>query len=231
MTIVGVVAGQSKQTTGLYRSYIDAILLAGGTPIVIPAARYEEGALEAVLQFVDALLLSGGGDIDPLLYGSRVKTTLDSVDSERDETELRAIEWSRASGIRVLGVCRGAQMLAIAAGGSLIQDLPAAGFEEHVDPRHNSVYATMMHPIKVLPETLTSRVLAGVTEVNSHHHQAVEDPGSLVATAWTGDGVIEAIEGPGMLGVQWHPEFLLSTDKEHLRPFQWLVNGEEAWNE
>lgn len=229
MTIVGVVAGQSEQKTVLYRAYTDAILLAGGIPVVIPAAHFSEAALTEVLGHLDAVLLSGGGDIDPSHYRAKPVTTLDEVDAERDETEIRTVEWCMRNGRRVLGICRGAQMLAVANGGTLVQDLPGAGYEPHIDPRHDRGYAALQHPVKVLPDTLTARVLGGVSDVNSHHHQAVEDPGALTATAWTGDGVIEAIEGAGLLGVQWHPEFLISGDSTHLRPFQWLVHGEEDW--
>lgn len=229
MTIVGVVAGQSDQKTVLYRAYTDAILRAGGIPVVIPAAHFTGPALREVLGHLDAVLLSGGGDIDPRHYGEKPMTTLDEVDAERDETELRTVAWCQETGRRVLGICRGAQLLAVANGGTLVQDLPAAGYEPHMDPRHDRGYAAMQHPIKVLPDTLTSRVLDGVAEVNSHHHQAVDDPGRLTATAWTGDGVIEAIEGDQMLGVQWHPEFLISGEKAQLRPFQWLVHGEGGW--
>ena len=229
MTIVGVIAGQSKQKTVLYRAYTDAILLAGGTPMVIPAADYSPTRLEEALSRIDVLLLSGGGDIDPRRYGASPTATLDAIDWQRDETELQALSWALKSETRVLGICRGAQMLAVATGGTLIQDLPGAGYEQHVDPRHDRGYAALFHSLKTLPDTITAKVIADLTEVNSHHHQAVDSPGQvLIPTAWTGDGVIEALEGPNLLAIQWHPEFLVSVDDRHLRPFQWLVNGERG---
>ena len=227
MTIVGVIAGQSRQRTVLYRAYTDAILLAGGTPLVIPAADYSVARLQEALSCIDVLLLSGGGDIDPRRYGASPTTTLDEIDWQRDQTELQAMEWALKAEVRVLGICRGAQMLTVATGGTLIQDLPAAGFEQHIDPRHDRGYAVLFHSLKVQPDTVTAEMVGDLTEVNSHHHQAVDSPGHLLTpTAWTGDGVIEALEGPNLLALQWHPEFLVSADDRHMRPFQWLVNGE-----
>lgn len=213
----------------MYRAYIDAVLLAGGTPLLIPAADYPDERLREALGRIDVLLLSGGGDIDPRRYGRNPVATLGDIDWERDSTELSAVDWALTNDRRVLGICRGAQLLAVATGGTLIQDLPASGYEQHIDPRHDHGYAALMHPVKTQPESLTSKILDGLSEVNSHHHQAVESPGEfLKATAWTGDGAVEALEGPNVLGVQWHPEFIISRDHRHARVFQWLVSGEEG---
>jgi putative glutamine amidotransferase len=230
VSIVGIVAGQAGGSVTLLRSYVDGVLAAGGTPVVLPAVLEPGDArLVAALRAVEALLLTGGGDIAPDRYGARPAATLDHVDPVRDDLELRALAWAEESGIRVLGICRGAQLMAVGHGGSLIQDLPAAGFEAHVDVRHDRGYAQRRHSVKAEPDTLTEAVLGGLDEVNTHHHQAVLTPGDgLTATAWSTDGVIEAIEGPGLLGVQWHPETLFAAEPRHLRPFQWLVNGEQG---
>jgi putative glutamine amidotransferase len=230
MTVVGIVAGQAEGCITLLRAYVDGVLAAGGTPVVLPTA-FGPGdeRLDEALRPVEALLLTGGGDIAPERYGARPTTTLDHVDPVRDDMELRALAWAEQSGVRVLGICRGAQLMAVAHGGSLIQDLPAAGFSAHVDVRHDRGYATLRHVIKAESDSLTGAVLGDLDEVNTHHHQAVHSPGDgLTATAWSADGVIEAIEGPGLLGVQWHPETLFVTDPRHLRPFQWLVDGEQG---
>jgi putative glutamine amidotransferase len=230
VTVVGIVAGQADACISLLRAYVDGVLAAGGTPVVLPAV-LEPGdeRLEEALRPVGALLLTGGGDIAPERYGARPTTTLDHVDPVRDDLELRALAWAEQSGVRVLGICRGAQLIAVAHGGSLLQDLPAAGFDAHVDVRHDRGYATLRHGIKADPDSLTDAVLGGLDEVNTHHHQAVHSPGNgLTATAWSADGVIEAIEGPGLLGVQWHPETLVAAEPRHLRPFQWLVDGEQG---
>jgi putative glutamine amidotransferase len=230
VTVVGIVAGYADGALSLLRAYVDAVLAAGGTPVVLPAAFGPgDDRLEEALRPVEALLLTGGGDISPERYGARPRTTLDHVDPVRDDMELRALAWAERTGVRVFGICRGAQLMAVAHGGSLVQDLPAAGFDAHIDVRHDRGYATLRHGLKAEPGTLTSAVLGDLDEVNTHHHQAVRSPGEgLTATAWSSDGVIEAIEGPDLLGVQWHPETLCATDPRHLRPFQWLVNGEQG---
>ncbi len=231
MTVVAIVVGLTDQTLSLHRSYVDCVLAAGGVPVLVPAVyAKDDGRLERALGSADALLLAGGGDIRPHLYGATPLTTLDHVDPVRDDVELRALGWARKAGARVLGICRGAQLLAVASGGSLVQDLPAAGYELHVDVRHDRPYAGLQHAVKTEPGTVAERLLAGMEQVNSHHHQAVADVGEeLVATAWSADGVIEAIEGPNVLGVQWHPESSAASDNRNIRPFQWLINGEAEW--
>ena len=231
MTVVAMVVGLTDQSLSLHRSYAECVLAAGGVPVLVPAVNgQDEDRLERALGGADALLLAGGGDIQPHLYGATPLATLDHVDPVRDEIELRAVTWARNSGVRVLGICRGAQLLAVASGGALVQDLPAAGYELHVDVRHDRPYAGLQHAVKTEPGTVAERLLAGMEEVNSHHHQAVAEVGEgLVATAWSADGVIEAIEGPNVLGVQWHPESSAASDNRNLRPFQWLINGEAEW--
>jgi putative glutamine amidotransferase len=151
------------------------------------------------------------------------------VDPARDELELTGIKKMQAAGKRMLGVCRGAQVLAVAAGGTLVQDLPAAGFPGHRESRSNRTYGGATHSLKVERATLADLVLNGLEVVNSEHHQAIDAPGdSLVATARSLDGSIEAVEGDRTLGIQWHPELLIDEDDRHLRPFQWLVHGREG---
>jgi len=231
VTVVAIVVGRTEAYLSLHQSYIDSVTAAGGVPLLVPACfADDDGRLERALDVADVLLLAGGGDIAPSAYGAEAATTLDHVDPVRDEVELRAVAWARSRETRVLGICRGAQLLAVAAGGTLIQDLPAAGFALHVDVRHDREYAGLQHVVKAEPGSLAERMLGGLEEVNSHHHQAVDDVGDgLVATAWSADGVIEAVEGQNVLGVQWHPESAIAKDPRHLRPFQWLVNGEAAW--
>lgn len=233
MTIVAVLVGRSDASLSLHQNYIDAVLAAGGTPLMVPTSFTEDdGRLERALGAADVLLLAGGGDIQPAIYGAEPATTLDQVDPLRDEVEMRALAWARNAQRRVLGICRGAQMLAVASGGTLVQDLPSAGFGPHVDVRHDRTYAGLRHVVKADPGSLAERVLGGLAEVNSQHHQAVCDVGApLVVTAWSADGVVEALEGPNVLGVQWHPEVVWSQDRRHLRPFQWLVSGEAEWEQ
>ena len=135
--------------------------------------------------------------------------------------EIDAFHAARALGRRVLGICRGIQIMAVASGGSLHQHLPTAGFDHHWEEHRQY---EPVHEVVADPRTLAAGALDGSVKVNSIHHQAVRDAGrDLRATAWSDDGVIEAVEGDAVLGLQWHPERLLDADRRHLAPFRWLV--------
>lgn len=228
MTVVGITLGASERRE-VVAAFIRAVAGAGGTPVLIPSAIDATDMVDEALNAVDVLLLSSGGDVHPSMYGQDPRTTLDAVDRRRDRMELRAVEVARRQGKRVLGVCRGAQLLCVATGGTLFQDLVAEGFRGHVDDSHDRGYATLMHRVKAEVGSTVDRVLSGLDTVNSHHHQAIRDVGGvLTATAWAEDGVIEAVEAPGLLGLQWHPETLVAADERHLEPFRWLVAGERG---
>lgn len=214
---------QPAERLSVHRGYVDAVWEVGAVPVVFGPAR-GKAQLDRYLEEVtacDAVCVSGGGDIDPVSYGEHSEAALMEVDADRDISEMAAIEAAAHAGLPLLGICRGIQVLAVASGGSLVQDLPAAGFENHwqEDRQYEAV-----HPIEAEAGSAAAQVLAGAAEVNSIHHQAVATFGpDLVATAWAPDGVVEAVEGPGVLGVQWHPERLFSSDPRHLAPFRWLV--------
>jgi len=204
--------------------YVQAVLAAGGLPLTLPMydpELYPDGVAEQ-LELCDGLLLSGGNaDVSPASYGEQDRPELGVTTPHRDAHELALLAAARRRGIPVLGICRGIQVLAVALGGTLVADLPDAGFSGHwqEDRQYEPV-----HEVIADPGTAAVRSLGGTTIVNSIHHQAVADPGpSLTATAWSHDGVIEAVEAPGLLGVQWHPERLLGTDARHVAPFAWLV--------
>ena len=228
---VGVLIGREPaHRYSVHRGYVDALWAAGATPVVLaPPCRAPKSLADALPRFVDealacdALCVTGGGDVDPALYGPAAEkgVTLKDVDEARDTAEMAVVRGAVEAGLPLLGVCRGVQLIAVALGGSLHQDLPQAGFADHWEEerQHEAV-----HAITAEYGSAAARVLAGAAEVNSIHHQAVRDAGPrLTATAWSPDGVIEAVEAPGVLGVQWHPERLWPTDGRHLAPFEWLV--------
>jgi len=198
----------------LARTYIRAVTLGGGAPLVIPPYLAED-VLRAVFERLGGLLLSGGGDIHPTSYQEEDSGLLWRVDEQRDHAELTLARWSLAEGLPLLGICRGIQTLNVAAGGTLIQDIPT----QIADARSHSCVAgrpipDIAHIVDVAPDSrLAAIVGAGEIGVNSAHHQAVRDVGSgLVATAWAPDGVIEALEHgehPFCIGVQWHPEVMV----------------------
>jgi putative glutamine amidotransferase len=226
MTTVALLVGRDPaHRYSLHRGYADAVWAVGATPIVLvppptisAVGRYVDAALAC-----DAVLATGGGDVDPTRYGEASTEELMDLDPVRDEAEATAVVAAVSAGRPVLGICRGIQLVAVALGGSLHQDLPAAGYAGHWEEerQHEPV-----HAVRSQPGSLAEAALASMSTVNSIHHQAVRDPGpTLAATAWATDGVIEAVEGPAILGVQWHPERLAGSDPRHLAPFQWLVCG------
>lgn len=227
MTVVGITVGLTPAEQRNQPRYVEAVLAAGGAPVLLPAVLMSEDQVFESVRGVDALLLSGGGDIHPSLYGARPEGELQEVDLARDAYERQAFLWMLERQRRVLGICRGAQLMAAATGGTLIQDLPTEGHEGHQD--RTGGYATMRHGLKIEPGSLIGQLLDGIGEINSHHHQAVRDPGrTLTPTAWATDGVIEALEAPHLLAVQWHPEIGASASNKHLRLFEWLVQGQKG---
>jgi putative glutamine amidotransferase len=221
--VVALLAGRSpEERYSVHRGYIDSLSRVGALPVVLPAgAGIDPVVVAEWILGCDALIVTGGGDVAPELYGRTGAGELMEVDAERDRVEVEAVLMAMTAGRRVLGICRGAQVLAVATGGSLVTDLPAAGFAGHWMEKEEY---QPVHDVKAESGSVCETVLGEVGSVNSIHHQAIADPGEvLVATAWSPDGVIEAIEGPGALGIQWHPERLVSTDDRHLGPFRWLV--------
>lgn len=181
----------------------ELVVAAGGVPI----ASDTWAEPELLLERVDALILNGGSDLAPALYGAEPLAGTDAANPRRDEFELRLARGAIARGLPVLGVCRGMQLLNVARGGTLLQDL-GGGVEHYVREAWNRP----VHEVEIEPGSRLACAFAGDrTTVNSVHHQGIDRLGTgLRATARAADGVIEAIEDEDglALGVQWHPEFL-----------------------
>jgi putative glutamine amidotransferase len=224
--LVGVLCGRyPEERYSTHRGYVASVTAVGGIPVLLPAGPdVDAGAMATVVSRCHAIIVTGGGDVDPDHYAGEHRGAVDllmDVDPNRDITELAVVQFALAQKKRVLGICRGAQLLAVMGGGTLIHDLKEKGLEGHWDEvrQHEPV-----HAIQAEPASLTAQVLGSIDQVNSIHHQAIADPGqTLRATAWSPDGVIEAVEGPGLLGLQWHPERLTASDPRHLAPFAWLL--------
>lgn len=197
--------------TLLPQAYVDAVLRAGGLPIVLPAL---PGAIGEILDRVDAVLIAGGPDVEPARYGADAGPDTQPPSRVRDAAESELVTGATRRGMPVLGICRGLQLLNVVRGGTLVQHLPdVVGTELHCpEPGRYG-----RHEVKVEPGSLLAAVLGGAdarpverTVVPSYHHQAIESLGAgLVVTARADDGVIEAAEDPRLpfcLGVQWHPE-------------------------
>jgi len=188
--------------------YFRAVRRAGGIPVLLPLVESDEEAAR-VLDRLDGLLLSGGCDPDPLLYGELPHPALGAVDPARDTAELAYARVALARDMATLGICRGLQVLAVAFGGALWQDVPSQvpGALKH---RQDAPKDHPSHPVTIHPGTRLHALLGPERRVNSRHHQAVKRvPDGWVASATAPDSVIEAMEHPERhfaLGVQWHPE-------------------------
>jgi putative glutamine amidotransferase len=205
---------------------------AGGLPVVLaPVATPEE--IAAVLDAVDGLLFTGGPDVDPRHFGEAVLNETVELEPDRDSFELPLIRAALARDLPVLAICRGCQVLNVALGGSLWQDLPAQRpgdlLHRQRAPRDAVTHAVHVRAGSLLAAVVGEAAAEGTLQANTIHHQAVRDVAeSLVAVAFTADGTVEAVEAPDrtfVLGVQWHPESLAPRRPEHHRLFQALVEA------
>ena len=212
------------------QSYVDAVVRAGGIPFVLPVMDPDDA--DPALLAVDGLLLTGGGEVDPARYGAAPVPEVYGLDPGRDAFEIALVLAAVRAGLPVLGICRGAQILNVALGGTLLQHIPAVpGGRDHClrDRAYEIVYG-----VSVTPGSLLEAVAGpGEIPVNSLHHQAVDGLGAgLRAVAWADDGIVEGVESDGLgrlLGVQWHPELLTGPDHaRHERLFAWLVSEAAA---
>lgn len=196
--------------TGVNAAYVRAVLNVGGVPVILSPLMGSALAGRA-LEGVDGVVLTGGEDVDPALYGASASEWLSPPSRERDMFELALFATARQRRLPILGICRGIQLINVALGGTLYQDIPAerpSGIQHRPDgPRDDRT-----HRIRLTPGSRAAEALGGTDfSVNSSHHQAIRElaPG-LLATGWTEDGLIEAAEtvegSPWLLAVQWHPE-------------------------
>jgi len=225
-----------KGASAVPQSYLRALEMAGAAALLIPITR-QETALRLLYARVDGLLLAGGVDIDPAHFAEAQHPHLGKIDAQRDWVELTLVPWALADGLPILGICRGIQTLNVAAGGSLWQDIAAQlpGSLRH--PWYPDYpYNRLSHPLQIEPGSRLAAILGdGPVQVNSLHHQAVKEVGGgLHVTARAPDGVIEAVEGDGaawVIGVQWHPEWLIDDDPRMMRLFQAFVRACEAYRD
>ncbi|MBN9391030.1 MAG: gamma-glutamyl-gamma-aminobutyrate hydrolase family protein [Chloroflexi bacterium] len=218
--VIGITGDVMETSTGARHSvrdsYVSAIINAGGIPLFIPSTGDLEIAY-ALYRMVDGLLFTGGVDIDPAVYGEPVAgTEMDDVSEARDTTEVQLARWAFSDDLPVLGICRGQQLVNVAAGGTLYQDIPSDLPDNGVDHR-GSTYTNdrglYTHRVDIEPSCGLAGIF-GETEflVNSLHHQGVKQVGEGLKVVGTApDGMVEALEGPGhrwLYTVQWHPEEL-----------------------
>jgi putative glutamine amidotransferase len=229
--IVGVTTYRQQASWGAWdrpaavlpASYVDTVAAAGGSPVLLPP--YEsataEGTASSIIARLDALVLVGGGDLDPGCYGQEPHPSTSGVDAGRDASELGLLGAALGAELPVLAICRGMQVLNVYLGGTLVQHVPdVVGHEGH-RPAAGCFAAV---EVVTEPGSMVAKIWGERTTVRCSHHQAIEALGrGLVVTARSADGLIEAVElpeAPFVVGVQWHPEEDLD-----LRPFQALLDA------
>ena len=212
MTVIGITACRKLE------DYRQSILHVGGEPRILDASM----PIEAALAGIDGLMLTGGDDVAPSRYGEAPHATVVEAEPGRDEFEIALVKAARARQLPIFAICRGVQVLNVACGGTLVQDIPSqlkeAGPHSLTVPP-NEAY-TLAHEVWVEKDSLLARLMRErlvdeALEVNSRHHQSVKDVArGFTSSACAPDGVIEAIEDPAArfcLGVQWHPENFFRT--------------------
>lgn len=209
--------------------YVTVLTAFGAVPWLIPLLDDDEPTLRAIYDQLDGIFLPGGADVDPGSYGEEKCGTCGRTDPARDRTELALVRWAAEDGKPVLAVCRGEQILNVAGGGTLYQDLSVdrEGSMKHDYFPSEGGYTRehRSHSVRIPSGTQLSRLVEDDTvDVNSMHHQGIKDLApSLVASAIAPDGVIEGVEaanGQFMIGVQWHPENLVDSDPRMHRLFE-----------
>jgi len=231
--IIGIPVGQGTNPRGaklytVHQLYLNAIYKSGGIPCPVPL-HLDEELYGEIFQRLHGLLLAGGEDIDPRFYGDEPHEGIEKTDPDRDRVELLLAQWAVAEQMPILGICRGHQLLNVALGGELYQDISAEmGVEEVHDMRGKGEGFRQKRPHQVIldPESKIARELGAVLWVNSLHHQAVATPGrGLKVVGTSPGGVIEAMEledHPFAVTVQWHPE-MLGDDELMTRVFDLFI--------
>ncbi|MBC7259958.1 MAG: gamma-glutamyl-gamma-aminobutyrate hydrolase family protein [Chloroflexi bacterium] len=217
---------------GMGQAYLSAVIAAGGAPVLMPLG-LDEPRLFHALDRADGLLLAGGEDIAPALFGEAPHPNLGTVDAERDAAEIALARRALAMGLPLLAICRGIQALNVAAGGSLYQDIPS---QVPGALKHHCFYPEyprghIAHTVDIAPDSRLAAILeqGDAVPVNSLHHQAVKALGAgLRVVAQAPDGIVEAVEGTGgawVLAVQWHPEELVASRADMRALFRAFVEA------
>lgn len=227
-------AGVGQQWDATHSAYAEAIAAAGGLPVLLPSPVDERGGAtqrvaRRTLETIDGLVLTGGGDVDPARYGQVPHPATRPADQARDEFELALVHAALAREIPLLGLCRGAQVLCVAMGADLLQDVETQGVGMVAHARAE-VRRAPVHEVELAAGSALAAIYGTDTvEVNSTHHQAPGRlGGGLIAVGHSPDGVVEAVElpsAPWVIGVQWHPEELWKSYPQHALLFEAFVRA------
>lgn len=234
--IIGLIAAEDPRTAPekhmVNTSYLQALISAGATPLVIPVDG-DAGRAGEYIPLLDGLLVPGGEDVTPSLYGQAALPQVRYTAPDKDRMDLALVRMAAEAGLPVFGICRGLQVINVCFGGTLIQDLPSQrpGTLLHTSEKD----APRTHGARLVRGSLMERLLGSDTlTVNTYHHQAVDvlAPGFSI-TAFAEDGVVEAIEDPArhIYAVQWHPERMVETHPRFRPLFRYLVEQAAVWRE
>jgi putative glutamine amidotransferase len=214
--------------------YVDGVAQAGGVPVVLPPM---VETVEEIAERIDGLLLCGGSDLDPSYYGEEPIPELGATRPQRDAFEMALLEHALERSMPVFGICRGLQVLNVALGGTLYQDLPSQLHADLIAHRQQTPKWQWTHEVEVNGGSEIARIMESAElRVNSYHHQGIKDlADGLVASAYASDGVIEAAESPNLsecwlVGVQWHAEAMRDAQSpEHRNLFAAHVAAAERY--
>ena len=231
-TLPGKPGGDLPNCWIMGQRYVESLRVVGAIPWLIPLMPNDPDTMEALFEKLDGVFLTGGVDVDPSRYGEVRHPKCGTTDPDRDAIELMLLEHAERTGKPLLAVCRGIQILNVARGGTLYQDVtamvPAAMKHDYFPTPERPSRSYLAHEITVEKKSRLGSILGeSVVPVNSMHHQAIKDlaPG-LLATAYAPDGIIEAVESTGenfCIAVQWHPEELAETQPGMKRLFTSFV--------
>ncbi len=217
-----------RESLWMLPGYMDALREAGAVPFM-PALTTEDDEIQQIFTMCDGLLMTGGHDVEPRQYGEEPRFDNVVPNAERDTMELALLRLALAHDKPVFGICRGLQIMNVACGGTLYQDLPSE-FDSGVDHHQRPPYDRPVHGVRLETGTpLFAELGVDALAVNSYHHQAIRELGEgLTAMAVSEDGLVEAIDRPGSTyfrAVQWHPEFLYTVDGTSRRLFRSFVTA------
>jgi putative glutamine amidotransferase len=231
--LIGLTTFRHRSKTGLSQisvteAYVQALIGAGAAPLLIPLG-LPDTIIQTIFSRLDGILFTGGGDVHPENYQGQEHPLLDEVDTDRDRIEIELIHSAWRSNLPFLGICRGLQVINVALGGTLYEDIldqrPASQRHQYWPEKPRNYLA---HSVEIEPNSNLAKIL-GVDHppVNSFHHQGIRNLAPILqASAYAPDGIIEAVELPGHpfgIAVQWHPEWLVMGDSPMRKLFQAFV--------
>ncbi len=221
-----IICGLEDHKQYVSDAYIQAIKSVGGVPLILPLVK-SKSIIEDYVKLCDGFLFCGGGDITPLLFGQEPMTDVGKTDITLDLFQIRVMKTVLEKDKPILAICRGMQVLNVACGGSIYQDLSLTSFEtiNHMQP--SITRKDVSHKVIMEPGTRLHRIMGNFEFTNSFHHQSIHCLGKdLVVSAFTKDGIIEGIEMPShtfVVGVQWHPESMFKTAPNMKQLFHALI--------